>query len=137
MKYMLSTHELGKVLSDLTEKYDISMLWRAKVSGGFITITGAVEVEYYPTEQVMIKGNNILSLKVKNGDLTGNVVKITGLKGEYFNIDVAPTKFKEIKSSSLYLDKIQESKTECKIRIDENIIFTVPVSYDEVVKFIK
>lgn len=137
MKYMLSTHELGKVLSDLTEKYDISMLWRAKVSGGLITITGEVEVEYYPTEQVMIKGNNILSLKFKSGNGAGNVVKITGLKGEYFNIDVAPTKFKEIKSSSLYLDKIQESKTECKIRIDEDIIFTVPGSYDEVVNYIK
>ena len=40
MEYMLSTHELGKLLSDLCNKYEISMLWREKISGGFITLTG-------------------------------------------------------------------------------------------------
>ncbi|MBM6861935.1 hypothetical protein H9X78_15980, partial [Clostridium saudiense] len=47
------------------------------------------------------------------------------------------SEFKEIKSNSLYLNQIQESKTECKLRIDENIIFTIPQSYDEVIKRIK
>ena len=59
------------------------------------------------------------------------------MKGEYFNISLAPTKFKEIKSNSLYLNQIQESKTECKLRIDENIIFTIPESYNEITKLIK
>ncbi|CUO31278.1 UDP-N-acetylglucosamine pyrophosphorylase [Clostridium sp. NSJ-49] len=136
MEYMLSTHELGKLLSDLCNKYEISMLWREKISGGFITLTGIIDVEYYPTDKVMLKGNNIISLKVKSGN-NSNVVKITGMKGEYFNISLAPTKFKEIKSNSLYLNQIQESKTECKLRIDENIIFTIPESYNEITKLIK
>ena len=136
MKHMLSTHELGKVLSELSSKHNISMLWREKVSGGFITLTGIIDVEYYPTEKVMLKGNNIISLNVKTGD-NSNTIKITGMKGEYFDISLAPTKYKEIKSNSLYLNQIQESTTECKLRIDENIIFTIPQPYDEVVKFIE
>lgn len=136
MKCMLTTHELGKLLSDLCNEYNISMLWREKVSGGFITLTGTIDIEYYPTEQVMLKGNNIISLQVKSGE-NSNTVKITGMKGEYFDVSIAPTKFKEIKSNSLYLNQIQESKTECKLRIDENIIFTIPQSYDDVIKLIK
>lgn len=136
MKSMLTTHELGKLLYDLCNKYDISMLWREKVNGGFITLTGTIDVEYYPTDKVMIKGNNIISLQVKSGE-NRNTVKITGMKGEFFDMSLAPTKFKEIKSNSLYLNQIQESKTECKLRIDENIIFTIPESYDNVIKLIK
>ena len=134
MKYELSTYKLGKLLHSLTEDYDVNMWWRAKLSGGFITITGKVKVEYYPTEQVMLKGNNIISLRVKNNDGEGNSLKITGIKGQSFKIEIAPTKFKEIKSNSLYLNKIQESKSECKIKVDEDIILTIPVAYDEIVK---
>lgn len=136
MKYIVSTHELGKLLSNLCNKYNVSMVWREKISGGFITLTGIIDVEYYPTEQVMLKGNNIISINVKNGD-NSSTIKITGMKGEFFDISLAPTKFKEIKSNSLYLNQIQESKTESKLRIDENIILTIPESYDEVVKLIK
>lgn len=135
MKCMLTTHELGKLLSDLCNKYNINMLWREKISGGFITLTGLVSVEYYPTDKIMIKGNNIISLEVKNGE-NRNIIKITGMKGEYFDVSLSPTKYKEIKSNSLYLNQIQESKTECKLRIDENIIFTIPQSYDDIIKLI-
>lgn len=135
MKCILTTHELGKLLSDLCNKYNINMLWREKISGGFITLTGLVSVEYYPTDKIMIKGNNIISLEVKNGE-NRNIIKITGMKGEYFDVSLSPTKYKEIKSNSLYLNQIQESKTECKLRIDENIIFTIPQSYDDIIKLI-
>ena len=53
MKYELSTYKLGDLLKDLTENCDVNILWKAKISGGFITMTGKVKVEYYPIDKVV------------------------------------------------------------------------------------
>ena len=51
MVYELTVNKLGKLLKDLTNDYNISLLVKRKLSGGFVTITGEVEVDYFPTEQ--------------------------------------------------------------------------------------
>ena len=46
MVYELTVNKLGKLLKDLTNDYNISLLVKRKLSGGFVTITGEVEVDY-------------------------------------------------------------------------------------------
>lgn len=135
MVYELTVNKLGKLLKDLTNDYDINLLLKRKLSGGFVTITGQVEVDYFPTDQKTLKGNNIISLKVKNS--AGQIdLKITGIKGTLFKVEVSPTKLKEVSIGGLSMDKIKESKDECKLRIDEDLIFTIPAPYEIVEKLI-
>ena len=135
MVYELTVNKLGKLLKDLTNDYNISLLVKRKLSGGFVTITGEVEVDYFPTEQKTLKGNNIISLKVKNNG--GQIdLKITGIKDSLFKVEVAPTKLKEVNIGGLSIDKIKESKEECKLKVDEDLIFTIPAPCEIVKKLI-
>ncbi|MBX9137427.1 MULTISPECIES: UDP-N-acetylglucosamine pyrophosphorylase [unclassified Clostridium] len=135
MIYELTVHKLGKLLKELSNEYNINLLVKRKLSGGFITITGEVDVEYFPTEQKTIKGNNIIGLKVKNS--TGEAdLKITGIKDSLFKVEVAPSRLKEVNIGGLSMDKVKESKEECKVRVDEDLIFTVPAPYEIVEKLI-
>ena len=63
-------------------------------------------------------------------------LKITGIKDTLFKVEIAPTKFKEINIGGLSMDKIQNSKEECKIRIDEDLIFTVSAPAEVIEKLI-
>ena len=63
-------------------------------------------------------------------------LKITGIKDTLFKVEVVPTKFKEINIGGLSIDKIQESKEECKVKVDEDLIFTVPAPSEVVEKLI-
>ena len=135
MVYELTVNKLGKLLKDLTNDYNISLLVKRKLSVGFVTITGEVEVDYFPTEQKTLKGNNIISLKVKNNG--GQIdLKITGIKDSLFKVEVAPTKLKEVNIGGLSIDKIKESKDECKLKVDEDLIFTIPAPCEIVKKLI-
>ena len=126
---------MGNLLSEISNKYNVSLLVKRKLSGGFITITGKVEVDYAPTDEKTLKGNNIIGLKVKN-DGGQMDLKITGIKDTLFKVEVSPTKFKEVNIGGLSIDKIQESKEECKVRIDEDLIFTVPAPSEVIEKLI-
>ena len=126
MVHELTVYKLGKLLNELSSQYDVNLLVKRKLSGGFITITGEVNVDYIPTDKKTLKGNNIIGLKVK----------ITGIKDTLFKVEVAPTKFKEVSIGGLSIDKIQESKDECKVRVDEDLIFTVPAPSEVVEKLI-
>ena len=135
MVYELTVNKLGKLLKDLTNDYNISLLVKRKLSGGFVTITGEVEVDYFPTEQKTLKGNNIIGLKVKNNG--GQIdLEITGIKDTLFKVEVAPTKLKEVNIGGLSIDKIKESKDECKLKVDEDLIFTIPAPCEIVKKLI-
>lgn len=135
MVHELTVYKLGNLLSEISNKYNVSLLVKRKLSGGFITITGKVEVDYAPTDEKTLKGNNIIGLKVKN-DGGQMDFKITGIKDTLFKVEVSPTKFKEVNIGGLSIDKIQESKEECKVRIDEDLIFTVPAPSEVIEKLI-
>ena len=66
MVHELTVYKLGKLLNELSSQYDVNLLVKRKLSGGFITITGEVNVDYIPTDKKTLKGNNIIGLKVKN-----------------------------------------------------------------------
>lgn len=135
MVHELTVYKLGNLLSEISNKYNVSLLVKRKLSGGFITITGKVEVDHAPTDEKTLKGNNIIGLKVKN-DGGQMDLKITGIKDTLFKVEVSPTKFKEVNIGGLSIDKIQESKEECKVRIDEDLIFTVPAPSEVIEKLI-
>lgn len=135
MVHELTIYKLGKLLTELSSNYNTSLLVKRKLSGGFITLTGKVDVDYIPTDKKTLKGNNIIGLKVKN-DAGQMDLKITGIKDTLFKVEIAPTKFKEINISGLSMDKIQNSKEECKVRIDEDLIFTVSAPAEVIEKLI-
>jgi hypothetical protein len=125
MKYELNVYKLGRLLDEVTKKYKVDILAKIKLSGGFMTMTGKVEVVDKPKDIKVLKGNNIITLKVTSENLEGNTIKITGVNNKGFTVDLSLTKFKQLGGSTLYIDKIKENKNECKIRLDEDIIFTV------------
>ncbi|MDV4149647.1 UDP-N-acetylglucosamine pyrophosphorylase [Clostridium sp. AL.422] len=125
MKYELNIYELGQLLSKVTSTYNVDVLTKLKLSGGWMTITGAAQVVSVPENRVVLKGNNIITLKIKDTGYEGSSLKITGAKGGSFNIDLAPTKYREFGNSGLSLNKVKINNNECKLRIDEDMIFTI------------
>lgn len=125
MKYDLSIYELGQLLTKLTKEYKVEILSKAKLSGGWMTIVGEVEIISVPEDKVVVKGNNIITMNIKDQDCRGSYIKITGAKNGLFNIDIANTKYKELGGSSISLNKTKINEGECKLRIDEDMIFTI------------
>ena len=70
MIHELTVYKLGKLLSELTNDYKINLLVKRKLSGGFITITGEVGVDYFRKGQ-MIALNGSLQQRSYN-DQNGN-----------------------------------------------------------------
>lgn len=125
MKYELSIYELGQLLTKLTKDYKVELLSKAKLSGGWMTIVGEVEIISVPEDKVVIKGNNIITMNIKDQNCRGSYIKITGAKNGTFNIDIANTKYKELGGTGINLNKIKTNEDECKLRIDEDMIFTI------------
>lgn len=137
MKYELSVYELGQLLQKVTENYNVEILAKINLSGGWMTMTGKVEVISVPEDKIVVKGNNIITLKIKDNGLEGSLIKITGAKEKKFNIDLAPTKYKELKSNGININQTKINENESKLRIDEDIIFTIRnASVEEVSKLI-
>jgi len=136
MKYELTVYELGKLLKSVSEEYKMSLVSKIKLSGGWMTMIGEVEIEYIPAKPVLSKGNNIISLKVKNQCEDGNSIKITGLKDCKFEVDIAPKRVKEVHVGGLNLITIKEKHDECTLKIDENVILNVNGPAGEIVKFL-
>lgn len=125
MKYDLSIYELGQLLTKLTKDYKVELLSKVKLSGGWMTIVGEVDIISVPEDKVVIKGNNIITMNIKDNDCKGSYIKITGAKNGVFNIDIANTKYKELGVTGINLNKTKINEDECKLRIDEDMIFTI------------
>ncbi|MBU3135534.1 UDP-N-acetylglucosamine pyrophosphorylase [Clostridium gasigenes] len=137
MKYELTLYELGKLLKNIREKYKMNLLSKITLSGGWMTITGSVDIEEIPKTEIISKGNNIISIKVKSNEVEGAILKITGAKDKKFNIDIAQAKFKVISATGININRIQTNNEECKLRIDEDMIFTINTNEDNILKFLQ
>lgn len=138
MKYDLNIYDLGELLTKVTKEHSVNILAKSKLSGGWMTITGEVEVIGVPEDKVVLKGNNIITLKIKDGGLEGSALKITGAKDGLFNLDLSPTRYKEFGNSGINLNKVKINNNESKLRIDEDIIFTIKnASVEEIDNIIK
>ena len=134
MNYKLTVYQLGKLLSEVSSTYKTSLLAKINLSGGWMTMQGDVEVESAPTERVMLKGNNIITLKVKADETNSVAVKITGAKDGKFNVSLAPKKIVELRQLGLQIKK--EKTDECTIKVDDGMVFAVSTGVEEVIKLL-
>lgn len=135
MDFELTLYQLGKILKELDSEYNMTLLNKVKLSGGWMTINGAVSVDYVPEKEGIIGGNNIISLIINNSNNEGNKLKITGLKDLSFNINLAPAKYRVINKGGLNLNQIKEKSDQSTLKVDENMIFTINASAEEVKKY--
>ena len=141
MKLELTVCELGKILKKIEEKYKLDILVKLTLSGGWMTITGEATILKSPSDvKVGCSGNsdNIIDIKIKTEDSReGIIVKLTGAKNKTFNINILSTRYKEVLSNNLTINQVKINESESKLRIDEDIIFTIKASVDEVAKIIE
>lgn len=131
MKFELNIKELGEILKKINQKYKLKILVKSNLSGGWMTINGDAEVTKIPTLT-----DNIIHIKVDTNDDNGATIKLTGNKDKKFNIDVSNTRYREISKNGLTLNMIKEKEDECKLRIDDNIMFTINDSEKEISEII-
>jgi len=134
MKIELDIYNLGEFLYKVMEIYETNILTKINLSGGAMTITGKVKVVDRPNNIKTLKGNNIITLGINNNKEDISFIKLTGINNKVFNIELSKTKYKVIGTSSLALNKTRENNSECKIKIDDNIIFTIKESNYEDIK---
>jgi len=141
MKLELTVCELGKILKEIEEKYKLDILVKSTLSGGWMTITGEAIILKAPSYKKVGccgNGDNIIDIKIKNeNNEEGTVIKITGAKNKKFNVDISSTRYKEVFSDKLTINKIKVNENESKLRIDEDIIFTIKASVDEITEIIE
>ena len=111
MKLELTVCELGKVLKEIEKKYKLDILVKLTLSGGWMTITGEAIILKAPVDKKVGccgNGDNIIDIKIKNEkNEEGSVIKITGAKNKKFNVDISSTRYKEVFSDKLTINKIK------------------------------
>lgn len=137
MKHELTLYQLGKLLKNITKEYRVDLLSKITLSGGWLTLTGAASIEEAPRSEGVSLGNNIISIKVKANENEGSVLKITGAKNKKFNVDISPTKLRVISGTGININRLQTNNEECKLRIDEDMIFTINTTAEVVSKLVE
>lgn len=141
MKLELTVCELGKALKKIEEKCKLDILIKSTLSGGWMTITGEANILKYPRdvkEGCAGKSDNIININIRTeNDKEGSIVKITGAKNKKFNVDISSTRYKEVFSNKLNINQVKVNENESKLRIDEDIMFTIKATVDEIAKIIE
>lgn len=138
MNLQLSIYELGKSLKKLSEEYRLEVLIKMNLSGGWMTLMGEATIENIPVEVVQgcsSKSNNIIDVRINNIEDEGALFKITGAKDKKFNVNLASGKYIELSSNSININQVKTNEKECKIRIDEDIMFIVKTTIEKASKF--
>lgn len=133
MDYELTLYELGNLLNKVIEKYEMTLMIKAKLSGGWMTLKSNVTIDSLPKEEGLTAGNNVISLKLNNGS---EDLKVTGLKNLKFKVSLSAAKYKEINKKGLSLDMVKEKKDKSTLKIDDNMIFAINASVEDVNKLI-
>ncbi|MGL5616523.1 MAG: UDP-N-acetylglucosamine pyrophosphorylase [Sarcina sp.] len=134
MDLQLTINELGKLLKKIGEEYNLEVLIKMNLSGGWFTANGEAVIERIPVDNVIgchSKSNNIIDVRIKNGE-ENFVVKITGAKDKKFDVDIDSGKYIELSSNSISINQVKTNLKECKIRIDKDIIFKVNTSLETI-----
>lgn len=134
MKLELNIIELGKLLKQIGNEYRLEMMAKIKLSGGWMTLQGETIVERIPQEGG--KGN-IITIRLTNGEELGSLINITGNKTGKFNVDISKGKYKEIRPGKLNIDTVKVNEDQCKLRIDDDIIFKIETPMNRIMDIIE
>lgn len=141
MNFEVDIEKLGQILKTFDENFNLKVLMKSELSGGWITISGNASIEKYPhkRESNGCSGkDNIIHIKITEGAEEGIIVKITGVKNRKFNIDIAESRYREINlNNGLNLNNVKINSEECKMRIDDKIIFTINSNMDNIKRLLK
>lgn len=133
MDYELTLYELGNLLDKVIKEYEMTLMIKVKLSGGWMTLKSNVTIDSLPKEEGLTAGNNVISLKLNNGI---DDLKITGLKNQKFKVDVAAAKYKEINKHGLSIDMIKEKNNKSTLKIDDNMILSINAALEDIKKII-
>ena len=134
MKLELNIIELGKLLKKIGNEYRLEMMAKIKLSGGWMTLLGEAIVEKIPQEGS--KGN-IITIRLTNGGELGSLINTTGNKTGKFAIDISKGKYKEIRPGKLNIDTVKVNEDQCKLRIDDDIIFKIETPMNRIMDIIE
>ena len=134
MKLEFNIIELGKLLKKIGNEYRLDMMAKIKLSGGWMTLQGEAIVEKIPQEGS--KGN-IITIRLTNGEELGSLINITGNKTGKFAIDISKGKYKEIRPGKLNIDTVKVNEDQCKLRIDDDIIFKIETPMNRIMDIIE
>lgn len=140
MKLELTIEELGMALDKIEKEHKLNILVKSTLSGGWMTMTGEAIILKVPRSiesGCASKGNNIIDIKINGENQEGTIIKITGAKNKKFNVDISSTRYRELTSNNLTINQVKINENECKLRIDEDIIFTIGASAQEIIKLIE
>lgn len=139
MKFELSVYELSKALKNIENNHKLEVVIKKELSGGWMTIMGEAKVETEAVQGAGCHGKdiNILEIRVNSDNNVGSLIKLTGAKGKKFNVDVSATRYRELAPTKLTLNMIKINNNECKLRIDEDIIFTIKANEEEISNIIQ
>ncbi|MDS0524471.1 UDP-N-acetylglucosamine pyrophosphorylase [Clostridium sp. SHJSY1] len=139
MEFKLTVLELGKTLKKVEEDYGLKMLIKAELSGGWMTMVGEASISSIPKEYkpgLSAKFDNIVSVKIKDDNLEGSTIKLTGRQDKKFNVKIEPARYKEIPKNGIGLNQVKLNENECTLKIDDNITFTIKAKAEDVIKII-
>ncbi|MBE6049737.1 MAG: UDP-N-acetylglucosamine pyrophosphorylase [Clostridium sp.] len=141
MNFQLTILELGNVLKKIEDNHKLSLLIKANQSGGWLTLKGDVTILNHPKEisgaSCASKFNNIISMKLKNEELEGSVIKITGAKGKKFNVAIDSAKYKALSTSTIAINQVRSNENECTLKIDDNMVFSIKAPAKDIINYIK
>ena len=141
MNFQVDIEKLGQILKTLDDNFNLKMLIKSELSGGWITISGNASIEKYPHKQESNRcsgKDNIIHIKITEGAEEGVIVKITGIKNRKFNIDISESRYREVNlNNGLNLNNVKVNSEECKMRIDDKIIVTINSNMDNIKRLLK
>ena len=140
MKFEYTINELGDTLKKKSNTNDLDILIKSALSGGWMTVTGKAQIVKIPDSNLTgCKGakDNIIHIKINEDDKKETLVKLTGVNNKKFNVDISAGRYRELSSNNLTINQVKINENETKIRIDENIIFTVKDNVDNILSAIK
>lgn len=138
MNFELNIFELSNLLIKIKKEHKLNIMVKSVQSGGWLTLQGeAVILKAAVTggEGCSSKFNNILHIKVVNHSAyDGAVLKLTGAKNKKFKVSLNPAKALQIGKDGKQQMIIKDN--ECTLKVDDNIIFNIDESAEEIKKYI-
>lgn len=140
MKYEFTVFELGEALKKIEKKLGLKVLVKQTINGGWITVQGDAEIIEHPKK--ITHGcpggiNNVISIKLSENNVDGSVIKIIGAKNKKFNASLDSAKRITVKKGGLALNQFKEEKEESALKVDDNIVFSIKASAEEVASIIE